>query len=228
MKYLKKTFSLIELLIVVSIILILISLLSPSLNKMLRSAHETVCANGIRDLLITTHAFADDSNGKFMDLGNRPLYWTSAYWRKKLTTEYNLNRDHFYSPSNEKWNTDSFYYYNKGKDMVMARFYFGSSSVQGGLHNAISSKDRGTPTFASKNYEEPKQKVLWTDLNRKWNGYFLNPEDINRKQGANHLYAPDVTWPSLSHNGLIDGSIETPDQFEIKYRLRFRNADYHW
>lgn len=59
-------FSLIELLIVVSIILILISLIQPALTKVIRSAQNTVCQNQLKQIGYATHLYADDFNGKYM------------------------------------------------------------------------------------------------------------------------------------------------------------------
>lgn len=212
------------------------SLISPSFNKVLRAAHETECAHSIRELVKATHIYADDADGQFFDLGrnrhgggNRPnfLYWAHGYWRNHLTQNYELTRAHFYSPTNDKWNNDSFYYYNNSNYMVMGRFYFGSKSQQARSHNAIPASKRGNPTFATHNYDFPAQRVLWTDLNRKYLGYFINPTDPSRRHGSNHLY-DSFEHPSLSHNGMVDGSMDTPDSFSIERRMVLSGVEYYW
>jgi type II secretory pathway pseudopilin PulG len=233
----KSCYSLVELLVTVSVLMVLISLLSPSLNKMLRSAHETTCSHGIRDLLLVTHVQAENNNGAFMDLrtnhnggvsASSSPYWAKGNWRTTLTQEYHLNRDTFYSPSNDKWNSDSFYYYAEGSFMVMGRMYFGSPSNKNHYHNRTPAANRGTPTFASHVNDVPSQKVLWTDLNRKWQGFFVNPDDPNRRHGSNHLYEPDLLWPALSHNGNYDGSVSSSDSENIQRKMNLNGAEIFW
>jgi len=232
----KRNFTLTELLVVISVFLILASLLSPSLSKMLRSAHETVCANSTRDLLIVTHTYADDADGYFMDLAKLPNsaaiqsspYWTFGYWRNLLTTDYALSREHFYSPTNEKWNSDSFYYYSGGSQMVMGRMYFGAKGRYSTLNSATPVAKRGTPTFAIRNTDMPSQRALWTDLNRRWDGYFITPGDEERRHGSNHLYAPNYDWPSLTHNGMFDGSLETNDSLSIQLQMTVGGIELFW
>lgn len=233
----KSLFSLVELLVTAAVLMILISLLSPSLNKMLRSAHETTCAHGIRDLLLVTQVYASNDNGSFMDLRTNSSgtiatsaspYWAHGFWRKHLTEEYNLNRDTFYSPSNDKWNSDSFYRYGGGSTMVMGRFYFGSPSNKSTYHNNTPSQFRGNPTFASHLNDTPSRKVLWTDLNRKWQGYFVNPDDPDRRHGSNHLYEPNLDWPALTHNGNYDGSVTNQTSEDISHKMTISGAQLFW
>lgn len=233
----RSQYSLVELLVTAAVLMVLISLLSPSLNKMLRSAHETTCAHGIRDLLLVTQVYAENDNGSFMDLrtntngvvaGSSLPYWARGNWRTHLTQEYNLNRDSFYSPSNDKWNDDSFYYYAGGTYMVMGRFYFGSPSNEGTYYNNTPSENRGNPTFANHLNDVPSRKVLWTDLNRKLGGAFVTPGDTSRRHGSNHLYAPDLDWPTLSHNGNYDGSVNTRTSDEISHKMSIGGAQLFW
>lgn len=223
----KKNFTLTEMLVVIAVFLILFSLLSTSLSKILRSANEAVCASLTHDLLVITFAYAENSDGYFMDMANQknststeskyPPYWTYGYWRELLTTEYNLSREHFYSPSNKNWNSDSFYY--NGGTMIMGRMFFGSRGGYSMFNDATPAAKKGTPTFAIRNTDMPSQKVLWTDLNRRRGGYFVMPGD-EIHPGSNHLYSPNVEWPSLSHNGLFDGSIEINDSASIQLQMR--------
>ena len=84
-----RSFSLVELMVMMAVFLILASLLSPSVTKMLRAAHEMKCGSSTRDLLMVTHIYADDADGYFMDLAKQPTggvtstspYWTSSYCR---------------------------------------------------------------------------------------------------------------------------------------------------
>lgn len=58
-----RTFTLLELLVVVSIVMILASLLMPSLSSAMMLARSTACANNLRDLYHATAMYTDDNAG---------------------------------------------------------------------------------------------------------------------------------------------------------------------
>ncbi len=58
-----KSFTLIELLIVIAIIAILAAMLLPALNNARRSAKKASCINGLKQLITITLGYADDSKG---------------------------------------------------------------------------------------------------------------------------------------------------------------------
>lgn len=61
-------FSLIELMVVISIFLILISLLSPSLNSMLDLANSSSCKSHLKQISIANHIYADDNDHFFIPI----------------------------------------------------------------------------------------------------------------------------------------------------------------
>lgn len=61
----KKAFTLIELLIVISIIMILASLLLPSLNKAREMSYQISCASNLKNVTATLFLYNSDSNGFF-------------------------------------------------------------------------------------------------------------------------------------------------------------------
>ena len=82
-------FTLVELLIVIGIIVILVSLLLPALNKAKEKAQAAGCRNNLRQLYLCLNSYADDWNGyfpKMYDLANVP--WTvkikNYNWKGKL------------------------------------------------------------------------------------------------------------------------------------------------
>lgn len=61
----KFTFTLVELLIVIAILLILMSLIQPSLKRAIGQAQLTVCKNQLKNMGLILHNFADDHNDHF-------------------------------------------------------------------------------------------------------------------------------------------------------------------
>lgn len=76
----KHYFSLIELIVVISILLVMISLLSPTLNSLMDVANSSTCKNNLKQISIANHLYADDHNHHFIPIfGNmdgRLRNWT--------------------------------------------------------------------------------------------------------------------------------------------------------
>lgn len=235
---LKRCFTIVEALVIMALLMIIVSLLSPSLRKATRYAREVKCSQGIRDLLVVIHQYAEDHDSFFPDLQRNPqnqsvvavAFFAYRYWADLLEKDYGLNVETWYSPSNPNWSYEMFYQYNNGVHTVMGRSYFGASSMQKVFESRVLPEFKGTPSFASRNFEDPAQKVLWTDLNRKLNGtdLFVNPVPGGVKNGANHLYRLSENWPELSHNGMLDGSVETAHAEEIEVRFKNVSSVLHW
>ncbi len=62
MKSSRSAFSLIEMLVVISVILVLIAMLQPALRKAKVTARTTECATRLKNIGIASHAYADDNN----------------------------------------------------------------------------------------------------------------------------------------------------------------------
>jgi prepilin-type N-terminal cleavage/methylation domain-containing protein len=73
-------FTLVELLVVISIIALLLSILMPSLQRARDQGRRIVCANNIRNMGLATTMYAEDYNGdspiiSFNPYMNQPNYW---------------------------------------------------------------------------------------------------------------------------------------------------------
>lgn len=69
--FIRLSFTLVELLIVISILAILISLLSPSLRKAFDTAHTITCTNNQKNIVQIVMRYSEDFNG-YMHAENRP------------------------------------------------------------------------------------------------------------------------------------------------------------
>ena len=96
----KKKFTLIELLIVISIIAILAALLLPALNKAREKAREISCVNNLKQVMLSEQFYASDYNDQM------PLIvtgqWGILYWPEILSTNRYVRNTKIYNcPSNQ-------------------------------------------------------------------------------------------------------------------------------
>jgi len=84
-----RAFSLIELLVVISILALLISILLPSLAKARSSAKFAVCASNLRQASIAVHAYGGDNRNRFPAGPDSPfLFDPSTTWTQNAMINY--------------------------------------------------------------------------------------------------------------------------------------------
>lgn len=83
----KRSFTIIELLVVVSVIMILAGFLLPALNKARASAQTAICQGNMKQLGIAFAQYNDDNQGRV--LGRRS--WSGNYWGGSLIVGKYLN-----------------------------------------------------------------------------------------------------------------------------------------
>ncbi len=229
-------FTLIELLVVIAIIALLMSILMPALGNVRRMAKEAICGTNVRHLVTSFHLYAEDHDERLPDMSrnrdggrgeNQVAYWITAYYRDLLRSNYNMQREMLYSPSNPYWNRDDFYYYG-GSSCVIGYFAWGGDDrLQHEIKEWMPNPpDTATPLFATHLYDDTYYDFLWTDLNRQWpaGSGWITPNDP-RRWGSNHLY--DRLWPTGSHVGHITGGVSWTDGEDLERRFT-RNAEFWW
>jgi prepilin-type N-terminal cleavage/methylation domain-containing protein len=79
----KRAFTLVELLVVVSIIALLIAILLPSLKRAREQAKDTLCRANLKQLGLCTHYYAQDNKDRLPWIqGNAPPLWSSGPYRQ--------------------------------------------------------------------------------------------------------------------------------------------------
>lgn len=210
-----RAFTLIELLVVIAIIAILAAMLLPVLAKAKERARRTTCMNNIKQVSLATIMMADDNDGTFPDDGQVHPHYIGAGFRTSLQSEYKIQRNLFYCPSNPDWNRDTFWYYQSGTSTndpsVVSYTYFpGRADFNNSptfYPNAATFWDQ-RPVFAMKTQDRAYYPIMWTDLNRKSAGSWGRPGDPNpATRGVNH-YARSGDVPDGSNEGYLDGHVE--------------------
>lgn len=80
-----KAFTLVELLVVISIIAILLAVLIPSLNKARLIAQRVVCMNSARQQFLSQLTYTQSNDGKFA------TFWSGSPWTLKDSAQIRLN-----------------------------------------------------------------------------------------------------------------------------------------
>jgi prepilin-type N-terminal cleavage/methylation domain-containing protein len=78
--YRRKGFTLIELLVVIAIIALLMAMLMPALERAREQARNTMCLSNLKHWGVMYSMYADDSEGKLMDMNSYSGEWMSHAW----------------------------------------------------------------------------------------------------------------------------------------------------
>jgi len=233
-------FSLIELLVVISIVAVLIAILRPALGAARQAAREAVCGTRVKQLATVSYTIAAEQNGYFpnfgttgpgdLDGGDPRAYFLTEAWRDTLVEDYDIPRDSLYSPTNPQWNDDALWNFvdgSKGTFAAIGYFHFGNRPGLEAKAPAIQSSEAGvtTPVFRRRIDDlNAWMPYLVTDLNRQRHDSFVNDPP---RWGSNHLYreADEIRG---SHTATYDGAVGWLEGGAINERYSDGNTDYWW
>lgn len=241
----RTAFTLMELLVVISLIVLLIAMLTPSLKQAKRNATDTKCASNMRSSTIAFVSYAGDNQQLFPDFSYDPNtgaqyqvahYWFRAYWRKHMWMNYGMSREMYYSPNNDRWNRDDFWIWANGNEetapLIAGYFYFGSTltSTSGFVSSLINPPPGGGAVFPRRFGNTTSSELLWTDLNRQLSshiGQWQTPGDALR-WGSNHYYGNSNQIPHGSHRAFTDNHVEWIKGEEMQLESTYGGTHMYW
>lgn len=219
-------FTLIEMLVVVSLITLLVSIMLPALSAAKENARRVVCASTVRQLADICAAMANELNQKLPDLHNDSGQWSSVLYsagpnphtydgkaRDHMVRSRGLTRQQLYCPSNDDlmWNRDDFWFHTNGRS-VWGYSYF-AAAPKG--HASWTYTDSGTtPVFANTMTDKPRHQIMWSDTNRRIEPYGWFRYDVAR--ASNHFLRDQ---PTGANNGYLDSHVEWVDYSRMKKRM---------
>lgn len=89
-----KGFTLVELLVVISIIALLLAVLIPSLNKARQVAQRVICSNHLKTFTLANATYAAESNGRYVPIRSQNSNWpANRLFRKLLDLDNYLKKE---------------------------------------------------------------------------------------------------------------------------------------
>lgn len=241
-------FTIVELLVVISIIALLVALLLPALSRAREKAREVQCKVNERQLATVMIMEADARDAMLPNVGKEPYeqdtpgagdarpYYMRIAWRRYIQKNYSIPRDTFYSPSNDNWNRDDHWERNDSglTFTVMGYFYWGNRPGLNGTTGLLSQVKVSGPDAAEARNPLFRERIdavdayfpfMITDVNRKRSddGLFVG----SGKQGANH-YDGENDAVTLNHFANYDGAVHDGLGADVRRRFKFVDAVYWW
>jgi prepilin-type N-terminal cleavage/methylation domain-containing protein/prepilin-type processing-associated H-X9-DG protein len=180
-----KTFTLIELLIVITIIAILAGMLLPALSKAREAGRKALCVSNQKQVALAFMLYLDDYNESLLTNDNRPppvdpkfMVW--VFWNERLLPYVKGNQNTinvaqewkvFTCPSFNDGGKDRGRSYTYGFDCNASEWGSGQPGDGGSAMVTENSESWNYPVFVMKNVKNPDDTVLTVDSYTTTSGY---------------------------------------------------------
>jgi prepilin-type N-terminal cleavage/methylation domain-containing protein len=244
----KRSFSLVELLVVISILAILTTLLNPSYSKMVNMTKRISCLSQLGQINQIQNIYADDHNGRYpasnpYNRRHLPSTWDKVTLYDPLTLTYGLKMSHFICPA-------------KGikPGLIRSGPWEGDMSIKyayiAGLQNSNGNSYSESPAVAKLEISQNNaQDVVLADLNMSFYNYDrgiynhsrdLSTEGVGSKNEnlATMLYRLDGgnrisndgsgQWIDVEQMGKDDQQPDLNDLTTAKYSHWTNLRPYYW
>ncbi len=195
-------FTLVELLVVISIIALLLSILMPSLSKARLMAQRTVCANNLKQIGLATRMYIDANRGKFCWANPQYMVDIEPYFSKSTTVDTQKASPVFRCPA-DKLNPEGAFY-SWGRHSYCVNIYFALESTEQAGY------------FKESNVKHPSSVYYRADMYWSWVGtnFFSNRE--RNEKNVYKTMKDDVKWHGNSVNMLyFDGHVGKIDRKDL-------------
>lgn len=225
-------FSLIELLVVISIVALLIALLIPALGKAREAARRAVCASNVRQFVLTCHYYANDNQdappaAQLTCCTNDVLYGRYCFantMRIHLATDYSLNKaENWLCPSGMDPDRHTTWFKNRKTFPIINPItsnennkswssygYLIGQSVAGhprwARQPGMGVPQQDTEVRAVSRAYNPAERIVWWDAIRPDGQQYFSNISVWRASVNNHH---DGRFVPLGGNyGFLDGHVE--------------------
>jgi len=227
----QKGFTIIELLVVISIIALLVSILMPALSRARELARRVVCASNLKQSSLLLFMYSDDHRDYYPPHDGPPTYhgwgqkhpfcawWLGKYadidWESSFYTSYLGNPEVLFCPGNNNYQT-RLEYFETGQTGVIGYQYY--CNFKGNFNNShwidLEEKDR-MPNRNSDKMDFP----MMSDWASEWtsDGWFWSHTEKKHEGGNMLRHGGDVQWRNL------DDARPGPD-----YKYAGGSAKYYW
>lgn len=219
----KKGFTLIEMLVVISIIALLVAMLLPALTKAREASRRTVCASYVRQFMIGIHIYSNDEDNAVPNgsghYGSRRNYYARYVFasnrRYDLATKYGMSAiEQWICPSgfdrdrHKLWRSrgDSYVTYSPGYSNNASQTSYGYlvGADQAGRGNGPSQAGHGRLWFIDDS-DDPSGRIVWWDAIRP-DGVWKTPLSTWYASANNHYRGNFIS--EGGNYGMLDGHAE--------------------